>query len=64
MVDKIIRYENLDKELIENGILSGSLPIVNQSKRTHYSEYFTAKTEEAVKQIYFKDFVLFYKELL
>ncbi len=53
----VLRFENLESDLqtalSEVGIEFGShLPVVNQTKRSHYREYLTPKAEKAIYQRY------------
>lgn len=63
MVDKIIRYENLEKEfhLIAQhlGIQHTRLPHVNKSKRKPYAKYYSERSKQMVYDLYKKDIEAF-----
>ncbi len=63
MVDKIIRFENIEKEfeLIRQhlGIQNITLPHVNKSKRKHYTKYYNKRTIQIISNLYKEDIELF-----
>lgn len=63
MVDKVIRFENIEKEfeLVRQhlGIPDIKLPWVNKSKRKHYTEYYNKRTIQMVSNLYKEDIKAF-----
>ena len=63
LVDKIIKYENINREfgevLSELGLPEMKLPHENKSRRKHYSQYFDSVTKEMVREIYQADISTF-----
>jgi len=57
-VDKIIKYEELQKSIYE---LFGikKLPKLNSSKHEYYTTYYNAELKNMVYDIYYKDIELF-----
>jgi hypothetical protein len=61
---KIIKYENLKKELNDLFEFKINLPIVNKTKHKHYLEYYNQKSLDIVYKRYKEDFDKFnYKRL-
>jgi len=62
-VDKIIRFENLEKEFHETRELIGipymKLPHDNKSKRKHYTKYYNKRTQQMVAELYKEDIEAF-----
>ncbi len=63
VVDKIIRYENLQTEfdatLKEIGISQKTLPHMNKTKHKHYTEYYDDETRGLIAEKYAKDIEYF-----
>lgn len=63
MVDKVLKYENLNEELKQHNI-SDNLKILNTSNRKQYNTYYNNKLYEKIFHYYNIDFKLFYKDIL
>jgi len=63
VVDFVGRFENLNSDAahIFNrlGLASASLPKLNQSRHTHYSQWYNAKTRQLVADRFARDIALF-----
>ena len=53
---KIIKYENLNKELSELFGKEIDLPVVNKSNHGHYLDYYDERAFTTVNKKYIKDF--------
>jgi hypothetical protein len=60
--DKVVRYENFEKELIEVmntvGIKNKEIPQINNTKRKNYQEYYSQESIHKVLRLYKDDFAV------